>query len=111
MTLPRGTLVWADLEPVRGHEQGGKRPVLVVSRDRFNEKSGTVIAFAVTTARPPVGYPFALEVPAGLLPKPSWVKLSQVRTLSAQRLGAPIGVVAPDLVRKCLEGLLEHCQR
>jgi mRNA interferase MazF len=111
VSLPRGALVWADLEPVQGHEQGGRRPVLVASRDRFNERSGTVIAFAVTTAHPAVGYPFTLEVPPGLLPQPSWVKLTQVRTLSTRRLGSPVGVVAPEVVRRCLAGLLEHCQR
>jgi mRNA interferase MazF len=110
VSLPRGALVWADLEPVQGHEQGGRRPVLVVSRERFNAKSGTVVAFAVTTTPPAAGYPFALEVPAGLLPKPSWVKLTQVRTLSTRRLGEQAGTVDPAVVRRCLAGFLEHCQ-
>ncbi|HTB22724.1 MAG TPA: type II toxin-antitoxin system PemK/MazF family toxin [bacterium] len=40
----RGDLIWADLEPARGREQSVKRPVLVVRRDIFNQRSGTVIA-------------------------------------------------------------------
>ena len=42
----RGEIYWADLNPIRGHEQGGLRPVLVLSHDVFNERSGTVIAVA-----------------------------------------------------------------
>ena len=45
----RGEIVWADLDPTRGHEQGGQRPVLVISHDVFNERSGTVIAMAITS--------------------------------------------------------------
>ena len=45
----RGDILWADLTPSKGHEQTGKRPVLVLSRDVFNEKSGTVVAVALTS--------------------------------------------------------------
>jgi len=45
----RGDIRWADLNPVRGHEQGGPRPVLILSHDIFNERSGTVIAVAITS--------------------------------------------------------------
>ena len=44
----RGEIRWADLNPVRGHEQAGLRPVLILSHDIFNDKSGTVIAVAIT---------------------------------------------------------------
>ena len=44
----RGEIRWADLNPVRGHERAGLRPVLVLSHDAFNERSGTVIALALT---------------------------------------------------------------
>ena len=46
----RGDIFWADLTPTRGHEQGGERPVLVLSHDTFNERSGTVIAAAITSS-------------------------------------------------------------
>ena len=47
----RGDVRWADLNPVRGREQAGRRPVLVISHDVFNERSGTVIALAITPSR------------------------------------------------------------
>ncbi|HXV82531.1 MAG TPA: type II toxin-antitoxin system PemK/MazF family toxin, partial [Candidatus Binatia bacterium] len=45
----RGEIRWADLNPVRGREQAGQRPVLILSQDVFNERSGTVIAVALTS--------------------------------------------------------------
>ena len=45
----RGEIRWADLNPVKGHEQAGFCPVLVLSHDIFNERSGTVIAAAITS--------------------------------------------------------------
>jgi mRNA interferase MazF len=53
----RGDVRWADLNPVRGREQAGKRPVLVLSHDVFNERSGTVIAVALTSQEPPSRIP------------------------------------------------------
>ena len=47
----RGEIYWADLEPVIGHEQGGRRPVLILSRTLFNNRSRTVVAMALTNAR------------------------------------------------------------
>ncbi len=44
----RGEIYWADLNPTQGHEQSGVRPVVVVSHDIFNNKSGTVIAMAIS---------------------------------------------------------------
>lgn len=45
----RGDIYWANLDPTRGHEQSGLRPVLVLSQDVFNDRSGTVIAVALTS--------------------------------------------------------------
>jgi mRNA interferase MazF len=83
----RGDIVWADLDPVQGHEQGGRRPVVVISQDVFNTRSGTVIAFAVTSQQPQAGFPLSLELDSAGLPKRSWVKISQIRTISVQRIG------------------------
>ena len=71
----RGEIRWADLNPVRGHEQAGQRPVLVLSHDVFNERSGTVIAVALTSQEPRAGYPLTLELTTSKLPKRSWVKI------------------------------------
>ena len=67
----RGDIVWADLNPVRGHEQAWARPVLVLSHDVFNERSGTVIAVALTSQPPRAGFPLTLEIGAKGLPKRS----------------------------------------
>ena len=53
----RGDVRWADLNPTRGHEQSGRRPVLILSADVFNERSGTVIAVALTTQPQRAGFP------------------------------------------------------
>jgi len=78
----RGEIRWADLNPVRGREQAGQRPVLIVSQDVFNERSGTVIAVALTSQPQRAGFPLTLELHAKGLPKKSWVKISQIRTLA-----------------------------
>ena len=83
----RGEIRWANLNPVRGREQTGRRPVLVVSHDVFNERSGTVIAVAMTSQEPRAGFPLALESTAAGLPKRSWVRIGQIRTLAVERIG------------------------
>lgn len=103
----RGEIYWAGLDPVRGHEQAGKRPVLVLSQDVFNDRSGTVIAVALTSQEPRAGFPLTLELGASKLPKRSWVKISQVRTLSSERLGARIGRASPEELEQVVEGLYE----
>ena len=103
----RGDVVWADLNPTRGHEQSGQRPVLVLSHDVFNERSGTVIAVALTRQEQKAGYPLTFELPTRALPKRSWVKISQIRTLSAERLGKRLGRVAPEDLDQIIEGLNE----
>ena len=103
----RGDVVWADLNPARGHEQGGLRPVVVISEDVFNARSGTVIALAVTSQPQRAGFPLTLELTSVKLPKRSWVKISQVRTLSVQRLGKKLGQVSPEELDRLIEGLNE----
>jgi len=72
----RGNIYWADLNPVIGSEQGGLRPVLVLSHNVFNERSGTVIAVALTSQPQRAGFPLTLELDEKNLPKKSWVKIS-----------------------------------
>jgi mRNA interferase MazF len=103
----RGEVRWADLDPTRGHEQSGRRPVLILSADVFNERSGTVIAVAVTSQPQRAGFPLTLELGSKQLPKPSWIKISQIRTLSVQRIGRKLGVVSPEDVAQVIEGLNE----
>lgn len=103
----RGDVVWAELNPVRGHEQAGRRPVVVLSEDVFNERSGTVIAVAVTSREPTAGFPLTLEIRSTKLPKRFWVKVSQIRTLSTVRLGRRLGRLAPDELERVIAGLNE----
>ncbi|MBN1866172.1 type II toxin-antitoxin system PemK/MazF family toxin [Candidatus Sumerlaeota bacterium] len=103
----RGDVVWADLNPVRGQEQSGQRPVLVISQDVFNERSGTVIAVALTSQPQKAGFPLTLELSHPKLPEKSWVKISQIRTLSVQRLGRKIGRASPEELGLVIEGLNE----
>lgn len=103
----RGDIYWADLDPTRGHEQGGLRPVVVLSEDVFNARSGTAIAMAITSQPPRAGFPLSLELTSVKLPKRSWVKISQIRTLSVDRLGKKIGRVPSEDLSKLIEGLNE----
>lgn len=99
--------MWADLDPTKGREQAGKRPVLIVSNDIFNQRSGTVIALAITGQEPRAGFPLTLELARGGFPKRSWVKVSQIRTLSVERLGKRIGRASPEELLRVVEGLNE----
>jgi mRNA interferase MazF len=103
----RGDIVWAGLDPTQGHEQPGRRPVLVLSQDVFNERSGTVIACALTSQEPRAGFPLTLELSVPKLQKRSWVKISQIRTLSVKRLGKKLGRASVEQLDQVIEGLNE----
>lgn len=103
----RGDVRWAELNPVRGREQAGRRPVLVVSHDVFNERSGTVIAVAMTSQEPRAGFPLSLESRADGLPKRSWVKISQIRTLSVERIGQRLARASEEELARVIDGLNE----
>jgi mRNA interferase MazF len=103
----RGEVWWAELNPVRGREQSGLRPVLILSHDVFNARSGTVIAVALTSQVPTAGFPLTWALPAGALPKPAWVKISQIRTLSTERIGKRLARIPESDLLKIMEGLKE----
>ena len=103
----RGDVLWADLNPVVGREQAGQRPVAVISADVFNERSGTVIAMAITSQPQRAGFPLTLQLPEKRLGKPAWVKISQVRTLSMRRLGRKLGRLTSEELVRVVEGLDE----
>ena len=103
----RGEIRWADLSPTKGREQSGHRPVLILSHNIFNDRSGTVIAVALTSQPPRAGFPLTLELDSKKLPKNSWVKISQIRTLSVERIGKKIGKATDDEMIQIIEGLNE----
>lgn len=103
----RGDIYWANLNPTIGHEQAGLRPVLILSQEVFNKHSGTVIAIAITSQPQKAGFPLTLELSSTKLPKKSWAKISQVRTLSTKRLGKKIGKATGSELDMVIEGLNE----
>lgn len=103
----RGDIRWADLNPVRGREQAGRRPVLVLSHDVFNERSGTVFALALTSQEPRAGFPLTLESKATGLAKRAWIKISQIRTLSVDRIGPRLARAPEEELARVLDGLNE----
>jgi mRNA interferase MazF len=103
----RGSIHWADLNPVIGSEQGGLRPVLVLSHNVFNQRSGTVIAIAITSQPQRAGFPLTMEFTDTKLPKKSWAKISQIRTLSVKRIGKKIGRATEEELALVIDGLNE----
>ncbi len=81
--------------------------MLVISHDIFNERSSTVIAVAITSQPQAAGFPLTVELLSGDLPKRSWVKVGQIRTLSIQRLGKRIARISPEELLRVVEGLNE----
>ena len=101
----RGEVRWAELNPTRGHEQARHRPVLILSQDIFNKRSGTVIAMALTSQTQKASFPLTYSLELASLQKPSWVKISQIRTLSVERIGEKLGTVEPEQLVKIIDGL------
>ncbi len=103
----RGDILWADLNPSIGHEQGSKRPILVLSNNVFNDRSGTVVAVAITSRKPKAGFPLIFRLSNPSLPKKSWVKISRIRTLSSKRIRKKITRLEPEELTAILSGLNE----
>lgn len=98
-TPKRGEIWWADLEPVKGHEQGGRRPCLVVSVDEFNQlPHGLVWTVPITSnVRFRHAFAVAVQAPDGGLKVESLILCHQLRTLSTERLAKRAGVLPDDL--------------
>jgi mRNA interferase MazF len=79
--LRRGEVYTVDFNPARGSEQAGRRPAVVVSNDAQNQHGPVVIVAAVTSRAPKRPYPFIVEIPAGVLPKDSYVLCDQLNTI------------------------------
>src|SRR5271168_3053770 len=103
----RGEIRWADMNPMLGHEQAGRRPVLILSHDVFNARSGTVIAVALTSQPQKAGFSLTLEIKTAHLPKPTWAKISQISILSLERIGKRLASLPPTVISKVIEGLNE----
>ena len=102
----RGEIRWAELDPTRANDQQGTRPVLVISHDVFNERSGTVLTMAITSQPQRAGFPLTWAM-GKLGGKEAWLKISQVRVLSTQRLGRKLGKATPEQFAQAIEALDE----
>jgi mRNA interferase MazF len=93
-----GDVLLADLNPVAGHEQGGRRPVLVLSGPSYNELHIDQLIVAAITSRQR-GLPFHVPVGTdGGLGTPSWVQSESVRAISVQRVIRQLGRTRPETV-------------
>ncbi len=80
--------------------------MLILSHDVFNERSGTVLAMAITSQPQKAGFP--LTLPLGKVGgKEAWLKISQIRVLSTERIGRKIAKLTPELMAQAIEGLNE----
>ncbi|MCK6481066.1 MAG: type II toxin-antitoxin system PemK/MazF family toxin [Planctomycetaceae bacterium] len=107
MSVLRGDVYWVDPGGALGTEQAGRRPYLVLSQRSFNDRLGAVVGIALTSREPKWPFPLSVPVGEGRLPRRSWAKVGQVRTISVLRLGDRLGRVAPADVDRTLEALLE----
>ena len=108
MTIKRGEVYYADLNPVVGSEQGGVRPVVVLQNDVGNKYSPTVIAAATTSRLYKAQLPTHIEIAKenSPLPKNSVVLLEQIRTIDKSRIKEKIGELPADVMRKIEDALL-----
>lgn len=96
----RGDIWMTDLDPVRGHEQAGKRPALVVSANTFNlGPAGLVILLPLTSKAKGVRSHVSVNPPEGGLRRPSFIKCEDVRSVAVERLGRRLGAVTPETMQ------------
>jgi mRNA interferase MazF len=98
----RGDVVWIDLNPIKGHEQSGRRPAVVISLHSYNERVGLAVFCPVTNRIK--GYPFEVSIPQGL-PVTGVVLSDQVKSMdwltrNAERICALPRVVTEEILGK-----------
>jgi len=85
-------------------QKRGLLPVVILSHDVFNKHSGTVVAAAITSREQRFGFPLTLRIHRVKLPKPSWVRISRIRTPAVERLGKKMGRLLPEKLDQSIEG-------
>ena len=110
MSIKRGQVYLAALDPVVGREISKTRPVVVISNDKNNEFSGTVTVLPLSSRNPGSVYPFEVFLPkgAGKLPRDSKVKADQIRTLEKSRLVALVGSLDPEHIVEIEKAVKVH---
>ncbi|MBK8460119.1 MAG: type II toxin-antitoxin system PemK/MazF family toxin [Micropruina sp.] len=100
-SLRRGTVVWAELDPVRGREQAGRRPALVIASDLYLEQADTlaIVIPATTTDR---GWPNHVQLrgPELSLAKPTFAMTEQPRVIARERVVGVVGTVDAATMRE-----------
>lgn len=106
MRVSRGDVWYADMDPVRGHEQAGTRPVLVLSPDEVNSGPSRLIVVLPLT-RTPRENPAYIQVvpPDGGIRDVSYIMCDQIRAISTLRLGRRMGRVEADTLERIVEPL------
>lgn len=107
VVIKRGDILYADLSPVIGSEQGGVRPVLVIQNDIGNKYSPTVIVAAITSQINKAKLPTHVEIKAEEygISKDSVILLEQIRTIDKKRLKEKVGHLSDDMMKRVDEGL------
>ena len=107
MSIKRGDIFYVDLNPSKGSEQSGRRPVLVIQNNIGNEVSPTVIVAPLTTKKFSKEYPTNVRVKKGIanLKEDSAVLLSQIRTIDKNRLERKVGNISGELLRMVDEAI------
>ena len=107
MVVKRGDIYYANLSPVVGSEQGGRRPVLVVQNDVGNKYSPTIVVAAITTQITKAKLPTHVEVDGQHyhLEKDSVILLEQLRTIDKRRLKKKVTHLGDEVMVKVDEAL------
>ena len=92
----RGEVWMVDLDPVKGHEQAGRRPALVVSVDPFNHgPAGLVIVLPITSRAKGIPLHVQIKPPEGGVRSTSYIKCEDVRSVAKERLARRLGLISP----------------
>ncbi len=90
MPVKQGEIYWVEFDPVKGSEQGGLRPALVVQNNVGNQHSPTTVIVAITRTLPPKPYPFVVVIESAEsgLPARSAVNCAQMATIQQSGLAS-----------------------
>ena len=100
----RGEVWFADLEPVKGHEQGAQRPVLIFSVDTFNNGPATLaIIIPLTTKNRNIPFHVEIHPPEGGVDKTSYIMCDHIRSISKSRLINRLGKIADTIMNEVSE--------
>ena len=108
VTVRRGCIHIVDFDPVRGSEQGKRRPALVIQNNLGNESSGTTIVIAISSRIPSKRYPMHVPLPPEMLGKPGIIMCEQIRTVSLERVAPRLLAELPREVMAQVEEAVRH---